>query len=499
MIEPHVGFKTRSKVCTGCKGPFTVKAPVGYPCDFLSRGFPFTDGRWAQPCGTVYHVKCIRAGAPFRTRLPNDRGLSFPANVPIPHFICECCQVRALVDRELDATPRDQALMMLERMRMIDVVSNWRQSTLGQYAPTLRKLVDFEEWSGIPTLKPTWLEKPPTGPIYGLMYAQLKSTLPRPGQDEGIKYSSCRRLRSAASMWYNLDMQLSYPDQAMRDQNRRCYLAVQACPTDTVGFTFLNSGMARRMGDTTNPSWALSHEHIVYIDRRLDQLYQVAPGDANRHELATAATANLMAWLGWLRGNELFGMGQTDVSVTRPELGPTVGLPPMCGVVQLRLAPETKSSPTRTADVVVAYTSGSGLSLGKWLERLGPHVDGPFVFSTPNRRQWNSSYFRHTFAVPLLEEMRQGGELSLRCFTDKEGGRIQDRLWSMHSWRRGGRSRVSRRLRGHETPAPGWRTATPDEILEHGRWRKRYRSESMAVHYNEWEVLDRVMITMVCM
>jgi hypothetical protein len=468
-------------------------------CDFRARGFAFNHGGQAQPCGTVYHARCIRAGAPFRTRLPNGKGLIFPAKVPVPHFICECCQIRALVDRELVPSARDTALLMLERMRMIDVISNWQQSTLGQYSPALRSLAEFEAWSGIPTLAPTPLEKPPTGPSFGLMYAQLRSTLPKPGHDEGIKFSSCRRLRSAASMWYNLDYQLCFPDQAMRDQQRRCYLAVRACPTDTLAFSFLNAGMARRMGDTVKPSMALSHTHIAYIDQRLESLFHSAPNDAARHELAAAATANLLAWLGWLRGGELFGIESSDVQVTNPSNGPELGLPPGCGAVQAKLAPETKSCATRTADVIVAYRSGSGLCLGKWMNRLLFYTTGPRLFATRNQLQWNSSYFRHSYAIPLLEEMRRDGDPLLRTISDTDGDRMMDRIWGMHSWRRGGRSRVSRDLRSTETPPPGWRLATTDEINEHGRWRTRYRSESMAVHYNEWEVVDRIMITMVCM
>jgi hypothetical protein len=127
---------------------------------------------------------------------------------------------------------------------MIDVIGNWRTTTLGQYAPSLRQLQSFEKWSGIPTLVPTMMEKPPTGPIFGIMYAQLRSTLPKKGQSDGIKFNSCCKLRSVASMWYNLDMQLCYPTQATRDQHRRCFLTVQTSPSNVLAFTFLNTGMA---------------------------------------------------------------------------------------------------------------------------------------------------------------------------------------------------------------------------------------------------------------
>jgi hypothetical protein len=388
---------------------------------------------------------------------------------------------------------------MLERMRMIDVISNWRTTTLGQYSPALRSLQSFAKWSGVPTLVPTVLTKPPTGAIFGIMYAQLLSTLPKQGQEEGIKYNSSRKLRSAASMWYNLDLQLCYPSQAVRDQQRRCYLTVQTTPSDALAFTFLNTGMARRMGDATQPSWTLNHAHIAFLDHRFEELWARAVNDDGRHELATAACANLVAWFGWLRGGELFGIAVADISVTAPDDGPILGLPRGVGVVQVRLAPETKSNPTRTADVVVAYQSGSGISLGKWMQRVLDGQRGAFLFSTQSRHRWNSSYFRHEYAFPLLEEMRAAGEPTLQVFTDREGQRICDKVWSMHSWRRGGRSKVTRSPREGDPVPLGWRKATLDEVNEHGRWRTRYQSETMAVHYNDWELVDRIMLTLLCM
>jgi hypothetical protein len=226
----------------------------------------------------------------FRTRLPNGRGLSFPHNVPLLHFICECCQVRALLNWELDATHQDLTLLMLERMRMIKGEQPFSVSTRQHYAHSNPLRSDLG-----PHLVPTMLTRPPTGAIYGIMYAQLLSTLPKQGQGEGIKYNSSRKLRSAASMWYNLDMQLCYPSQAVRDQQRRYYLTVQTTPLDALAFTFLNMGMARRMGDTTQPSWTLNHAHIAFLDHRFETLWSLAVNDYGRHELATVACANLVA------------------------------------------------------------------------------------------------------------------------------------------------------------------------------------------------------------
>jgi hypothetical protein len=64
-----------------------------------------------------------------------------------------------------------------------------------------------------------------------------------------------------------------------------------------------------------------------------------------------------------------------------------------------------------------------------------------------------------------------------------------------------GRSRVSRAARHNEPCPPGSRQATPQEIYEHGRWKavKSNRVEDMPAHYNQWELIDCVALTLCCM
>jgi hypothetical protein len=64
----------------------------------------------------------------------------------------------------------------------------------------------------------------------------------------------------------------------------------------------------------------------------------------------------------------------------------------------------------------------------------------------------------------------------------------------MHSYRRGGRTHVSRR-RAHCL-----RAATKAEITEHGRWRQRNQGhEAMALHYCAPTLEDRLYISLLCM
>jgi hypothetical protein len=151
-----------------------------------------------------------------------------------------------------------------------------------------------------------------------------------------------------------------------------------------------------------SPSIALLDHHVRWLDRDLDRRYRWAKTPDACHELAQAGLANLIFWLGWLRSTEGFNLRWTDVDVTLPVNGPSLDLPRGIGVLILTLLPETKSSRALTADVVLAYTSWYGFSVGKWYHRAhrACHARGAapsLIFSSPEGTQWTSAYFQTTF------------------------------------------------------------------------------------------------------
>jgi hypothetical protein len=257
--------------------------------------------------------------------------------------------------RELHRTDSDIQLLMFERMRMIDSLNWWQQTTLKQYGPHLRYLEGFGRHYGVGTLEVSPLARPPTTPATPIMWALLNYSLRTNREGDRIKHNTVRAIKSAASIYYTLDMQMAFPRQVLRDSQRRGQVMERVSPTDEIGTTFCAKGMARRMGTETKQSWALSHVHIAYIDAKLDEAYIRATTDEDRHELACAGSSNLMAYLGWLRSGEVFGGDRADLTLTRPEEGPTRGLPPGVGAVEYNLSEETKSNPCQTADVIMAW------------------------------------------------------------------------------------------------------------------------------------------------
>jgi hypothetical protein len=318
----------------------------------------------------------MKVGPPFRTRLRNGAGLSFPPIPILPNFICEACTVRSVLDRELHYSGNDLALLGLERMRLIDMSHNWSAGAHKVYQGGLRVIQDFEASFGLQILRPTMLDRPPDSESIPLMWTQQQYAL-RPGRSRGtetntaaIVFTTTRALRSAANQFYSWDLQVAHPEEAMKDASARAVHSAGCLPTDSLGYVFMSKGMSQRMGDEAKPSVALLHRHVEWMDTFFDNAYHNSRDQDERAELARAALANLVAWLGWLRATEIFSLQWSDVTVVDPEDGPSLDLPADVGAVGLKLLPQTKASRTRTADVLLAYTTASGFSPGKWLHRL---------------------------------------------------------------------------------------------------------------------------------
>eukprot|EP00956_Cyclotella_meneghiniana_P014930 scaffold22621_cov36-Cyclotella_meneghiniana.AAC.1 len=130
------------------------------------------------------------------------------------------------------------------------------------------------------------------------------------------------------------------------------------------------------------------------MDKTFLANYRSATSFDTKRRWALAGTANLILWLGWLRSSECLSLTWADVSLVLPDKGPTCDLPAGIGMVLLRLSEQTKSDRTRTADIVIAFTTLSGLSLGSWLRRLSrllfgtpvpPSTDAPLFCDSDGR------------------------------------------------------------------------------------------------------------------
>jgi len=497
------GIGNRPNCCAGCCRILESPPVV---CTFARQGFAFDTGGAARPCGTRYHHECIQLGAPFSSRLKDRRGLQFPGQVQrLANFICEACTVRAVLQRELRYESNDLALLALERARLIDMLNSWSEGTHARYQSHLRYVTSFETEFGVSILTPTLLLCPPHSAAIPTMWAQQRYSLqPSPSprrQGQSLAFGTVRGIRSAVGQFYQWDWQVSYPDRAVHDGGNRAILVEQCSPTDSIAYTAMTRGLATRKGDNSQPSRALLARHVMFIDKYLDDLYRTATEPGDRADAARAGLSNTCAWLGWFRAMELFCLEWSNITVVDPGTGGRFELPDHVGGIRFHFPLPTKTSRAVDTNLWCAYTSGSGVSPGKWFHRLRrtlgmsdfPTSDTP-VFQRSGGQVWNSVYFRKTYLVPLLEMQRLQGDPYLTEYDGvTPGSHLSDVFYSIHSWRDGAETHVTRHR-------PGClRKATKTEVYGHGRWRLARSSEPIDDQYTQPPVLDQLAITLYCM
>jgi hypothetical protein len=91
-----------------------------------------------------------------------------------------------------------------------------------------------------------------------------------------------------------------------------------------------------------------------------------------------------------------------------PFEGPTVGLLRAFDVILTKLLPQTKSNQEATAEVVMAYTSASGIYLGRWfnclqaLLSMSECMPDAFIMAHRDGHAWTSHYYRTPTFIQFL-------------------------------------------------------------------------------------------------
>ena len=444
-------------------------------------------------------------GPPFTCRRRHRGGLNFPTVSHWPLFICECCTVRSVLDRELGGS-QDRILLKLERMRILDVANSWAQGTLETYSSKVNFIRRFEAGhEGLSILAYPQVAKPPRANSIPLAWAELQYSLsPSPHPDrETVAYGTIRQLRSAVAWHHTAANLVGKAGDFCYDGRQQRLLRLEGVGPQDGTMTHFTKGFKERIGDSPTPSWALLDRHIRAFDLFFESNYIEASTTIQQRRWALAGLANLFLWLGWLRSSELFNLRWQDITCIEPEDGPQWDLPPNVGGILLRLKEQTKSQRTRTADVPIAYTTRSGYRAGRWFARaralrLVPtptEGDPTYVFQDEGGTQWDSYYFRHEFVYPLLYKLRLEGDPALTPLDGTGSNTIPLRYHSLHMYRRGARSHCDI-IR--ESPTVR-RKASPVEVYEHGRWRRNRGNEAIDVMYREWTLFDRLQLTLFCM
>jgi hypothetical protein len=388
-------------------------------------------------------------------------------------------------------------------MRIVDMANAWAEGTHKVYQQKLSIIRAFENTHQFAFLGLPALHAPPITVDIPLMWIHESYSL-RPSSkfsDSTVAFATIRHLRSAASQFLGWEMSVRDPGSTFIDHQQRV-LQLPCRATDNYSFNLFTKGMSGRLGTESTPATALLFRHVAYMDKTFQANYKSASSFDEKRRWAMAGTANLVLWLGWLRSTECFSLTWADVSLILPHDGPTYDLPAGIGMVLLRLLAQTKSNRTRAADVVIAFATLSGLSLGSWLRRLSfllfgtrdpPSTDMP-IFCDSDGSRWTSAIFRTQFVYPCLYQLQAGGDAYLQPFTG-EGNTIADKFWALHMYRRGARTHVGRG--GNHNGVP-FRKASKEQLYEHGRWRLKRSAQAIDQQYNEWPYAERIFITLRC-
>ena len=316
---------------------------------------------------------------------------------------------------------------------------------------------------------------------------------------ERVCYNTARHLRSALHSLLSWEGTLLPEGLAFRVKDR-LHIPPLVSASGSLIVQLTTSGMERRLGTDSTPSVALQAVHVrKNLAWRDESIAALAGHPAQQRQLYLAQFAEAVLWLGWLRGSELFGLRWQDIELVRPSNNPKYGLPPGTGALLFRLLEATKSNQTKTADHIIAYQTASGITPGLYFEALlalrpANALPSDPIFVTDSGRVWNSYHFRETYVYPGLHRQWLDQDPLLQTYAPRSPEDILLKFYSLHSYRRGGRTHVSKKRAGCT------RKATQLETSDHGRWRTRYQTHSdMPTHYQETTLEDRLYITLLCM
>jgi len=304
-----------------------------------------------------------------------------------------------------------------------------------------------------------------------------------------LSFGSVRTLRSAASQFWQFHASIALPAGSLINKEGR--LIYQDCrPTDGVAMRMFTAGLSTRMGTTSNPSKALLERHIWKLDHDLNAQFLSCTASMKR-VIALGGFANLTLWLTWVRSSELFSLTFADIHAFAPYLWMIHDLPFNCGMLGFQLLPETKSSPSQKADILIAHQTKSGFKPLLWWNRVLQHSTDSSattrIFLNDTGGPWTSASFRREYLYPCLEQMKVDRDPYLQ-------ESITASFWSLHCYRRGGRTQVDKAALLHH--ADLLVALIKQMVYEHGRWRLRRSSLEIDVMYRQWTPRMRILLTL---
>jgi hypothetical protein len=170
----------------------------------------------------------------------------------------------AVLGWELTWTSSDIQLLMLEHMRLIDIVHAWASSTLQGTARHLGRLRNFGQKYGIDLFMAAPITQPLQSAVIPLLLGVLEYSPDIPEDGGGVNYNTARSLQSAASSYHLWEKMLQFLSHMYRDRYNNVSGASHLSPMDSFITTLGNKGMIRCLGTEIRPPVALRYSHVAF-------------------------------------------------------------------------------------------------------------------------------------------------------------------------------------------------------------------------------------------
>eukprot|EP00978_Attheya_sp_CCMP212_P001462 scaffold3118_cov60-Attheya_sp.AAC.4 len=130
---------------------------------------------------------------------------------------------------------------------------------MATYQTYINRMLRFESQFGVDILVPKPLLAPACSPSIVLAWGQEHYAWHcpsgnHPNSEDFVSFATIRKLRCAAANFYEWDIQLTHPDDSIREFGSSRPLNTAGCrPTDTLQYALVSAGMGKCLGETNKP------------------------------------------------------------------------------------------------------------------------------------------------------------------------------------------------------------------------------------------------------
>lgn len=205
--------------------------------------------------------------------------------------------VQANCDSPLLPHDNTTQLLMLERMRQIDVAHAWAPSTLSTISRDLHRLDRFTFRFGTSSARVPLPTSPPHGPSIRLAWF-LEWYTTQPSKKSGfdfISFAGARSVRSALSALTSWSYALLPSGHAIRTPTKALLRLDPpgVAASDNVQMYLVTEGMSRRLGTESRPPLAVRQEHVRFNLQYRASRFPLVLSPADQLQLALANLCEL--------------------------------------------------------------------------------------------------------------------------------------------------------------------------------------------------------------